>query len=274
MPANNKKLTAAMEAYFRDLRSIRASGGGTHERSYYPPLVNLLNAVGSSLRPRVFCVSEMAGQGAGHPDIGLFGAKQLQKGKLKQGQTPEAGVVEVKPARDDAWLTAGSDQVSGYWGLYRLVLVTNTRDFVLLGEDGQGNPAKLETFRLAGSAADFESKLQHPRAFAHAAGPALSEYLGRALSHRATLSEPRDLAWLLASYARDGPGPGRGGGRRAVTQCRAIGAGGSFGREVRGRAGRSLLPLDPGADTLLRRLLRLGAVGPADSASVGNLQLA
>ena len=204
MPANNKKLTAAMETYFDDLRSIRASGGGTHERSYYPPLVNLLNAVGSSLRPRVFCVSEMAGQGAGHPDIGLFGAKQLQSGRLKQGQTPEAGVVEVKPARDDAWLTAGSDQVSGYWGLYRLVLVTNTRDFVLLGEDGQGNPAKLETFRLAGSAADFESKLQHPRAFAHAAGLALSEYLGRALSHRATLSEPRDLAWLLASYARDG----------------------------------------------------------------------
>ena len=204
MPANNKKLTAAMETYFDDLRSIRASGGGTHERSYYPPLVNLLNAVGSSLRPRVFCVSEMAGQGAGHPDIGLFGAKQLQNGRLKQGQTPEAGVVEVKPARDDAWMTANSDQVSGYWGLYGLVLVTNTRDFVLLGEDGQGNPAKLETFRLAGSAADFESKLQHPRAFANAAGPALSEYLGRALSHRATLSAPRDLSWLLASYARDG----------------------------------------------------------------------
>ena len=90
--------------------------------------------------------------------------------------------MEVKPARDDAWLTADSDRVSGCWGLYRLVLVTNTRDFVLLGEDGQdgqGNPAKLETFRLAGSAVGFESKLQHPRAFANAAGPALSEYLGR-----------------------------------------------------------------------------------------------
>ena len=35
-------------------------------------------------------------------------------------------------------------------------------------------------------------------------GTALAEYLGRALSHRATLSEPRDLARLLASYARDG----------------------------------------------------------------------
>ena len=35
-------------------------------------------------------------------------------------------------------------------------------------------------------------------------GPALGEYLCRALSHTATLVEPRDLAWLLASYARDG----------------------------------------------------------------------
>ena len=51
-------------------------------------------------------------------------------------------MVEVKPANDDAWLTAESAQVSGYWGKYRLVLVTNTRDFVLLGEDTAGNPVK------------------------------------------------------------------------------------------------------------------------------------
>ena len=50
----------------------------------------------------------------------------------------------------------------------------------------------------------FESKLQHPRTFARDVGPALGEYLCRALSHRAALVEPRDLAWLLASYARDG----------------------------------------------------------------------
>ena len=36
------------------------------------------------------------------------------------------------------------------------------------------------------------------------AGTRLGEYLGRALSHRAALTEPKDLAWLLASYARDG----------------------------------------------------------------------
>ena len=204
MAVTERKLTAAVEDYLAELRRIRATGGGTGELSYYPPLNNLLNAVGGSLRPRVYCVSQLAHQGAGHPDFGLYAARQVSKGQPKQGQTPDGGVVEVKPASDDAWLTADSAQVSRYWELYRLALVTNTRDFVLLGEDSQGNPAKLETFRLADSAADFEAKLQYPRPFANRVGPALAEYLGRALSHRATLAEPRDLARLLASYARDG----------------------------------------------------------------------
>ena len=112
--------------------------------------------------------------------------------------------MEVKPAGDDAWLTADSDQVSRYWGRYRLVLVTNTRDFVLVGEDGQGNPVKLETFRLAESEQAFHTRLETPRAFAHDVGAGLGEYLCRALSHSASIVEPKDLAWLLASYARDG----------------------------------------------------------------------
>ena len=204
MAETGRKLTAAVEDYFAELRRIRATGGGTGELSYYPPLNNLLNAVGGSLRPKVHCVSQLAEQGSGHPDFGFYAARQVQGGKPRQGQTPEGGVVEVKPASDDAWITADSAQVSRYWERYRLVLATNTRDFVLLGEDTQGKPAKLETFRLADSAADFEAKLQQPRALANRMGPALAEYLGRALSHRATLTEPRDLARLLASYARDG----------------------------------------------------------------------
>ena len=46
--------------------------------------------------------------------------------------------------------------------------------------------------------------MEKPRAFASKVGASLGEYLSRALSHRATLVEPKDLAWLLASYARDG----------------------------------------------------------------------
>ena len=204
MPTTATKLTAIVEEYLSDLRQIRASGGATGERSYYPPLNNLLNAVGGTLKPKVFCVGELAEQGAGHPDFGLYAAKQVRGGKPKEGQIPESGVVEVKPVGDDAWRTAEGDQVSKYWNKYGLVLVTNTRDFVLLGEDTEGNPVKLETFRLAETSKEFESRLEKPRAFANEVGPGLGEYLCRALSHRAKLVEPRDLARLLASYARDG----------------------------------------------------------------------
>ena len=197
------RLTTAVETYLADLQRVRASGGATGERSSYGPLATLLNAIGATLKPKVFCVGELADQGAGHPDFGLYAAKQVQKGQPKQGQVPEGGVVEVKAADDDAWLTAASDQVSRYWDRYRLVLVTNTRDFVLVGEDAAGQPAKLETFRLAASAAEFAQRLESPRTFAREIGAGLGEYLCRALAHRARLSEPKDLAWLLASHARD-----------------------------------------------------------------------
>ena len=197
-------LTAAGETYFADLGRVRASGGATGERSSYGPLANLLNAVGATLAPKVFCVGELADQGAGHPDFGLYAAKQVQQGRRRAGQVPERGVVEVKAAGDDAWLTAAGDQVSRYWGRYRLVLVTNTRDFVLVGEDAAGRPTKLETFRLADDADTFVRRLETPRVFAREVGAGLGEYLTRALSHRAALAEPKDLARLLASYARDG----------------------------------------------------------------------
>ena len=140
-------VAAAVEAYFADLGRVRASGGGTGERSSYAPLAHLLDAVGATLEPKVFCVGELADQGAGHPDFGLYTAKQAPRGRgrPRAGQTPERGVVEVKAADDDAWLTTAGDQVSRYWSRYRLVLVTNTRDFVLVGEDAAGRAFRPRT---------------------------------------------------------------------------------------------------------------------------------
>ena len=199
-----RKFPSIVETYLGDLRRIRASGGATGERSGYGPLANLLNEIGGGLKPKVFCVGELADQGAGHPDFGLYAAKQVQRGgQPKDDQLPEHGVVEVKSAEDDAWLTAESAQVSSYLGRYRLVLVTNYRDFVLVDLDRSGNPARLERFQLAADATDFDRKLEKPRAFAGRVGVGLGEYLRRVLSHRARLAEPRDLADLLASHARD-----------------------------------------------------------------------
>ena len=204
MATTATKVTQAVEAYFTGLQLIISSGGATDERSLYVPLANLLNAVGGTLQPKVFCVQDMADQGVGHPDFGLYTTQQVQKGKPKSGQKPERGVIEVKPIANDAWLTAASDQVAGYWQGYRQVLVTNARDFVFVGEDAAGHPVHLESLRLSDSSAQFDAKLEHPRAFANEVGPGLGEYLTRVLSHAASLAEPKDVAWLLASYARDG----------------------------------------------------------------------
>ena len=198
------KLKAAVEAYFADLARVHASGGATGERSSYGPLANLLNAVGATLKPKVFCVGELADQGAGHPDFGLYAAHQVQRGRPRQGQAPERGVVEVKPPGEDTGGTAVREQVVRYRRRYDLVLVTNLRAFTLVAPDEDDGEKTLETFALAASADEFARKLQTPRAFAGEVAAGLVEYLVRALSHRAAIAEPKDLAWLLASYARDG----------------------------------------------------------------------
>ena len=204
MTTKTKKLIKAVESYFDELRMIRDSGGGTGERSSYPAIANLLKAIGASLKPKVYCVVELADQGAGHPDLGLYAAHQVQRGKPRKGQLPERGVVEVKPPEDDTLATAVSDQVGRYQARYGLVLVTTLREFQLVGADAKGRTTTLESFELADSDEAFDRKLQKPRAFANELGVRLVEYLYRALSHRAALKEPKDLARLLASYARDG----------------------------------------------------------------------
>jgi hypothetical protein len=151
----------ALETYLRELRDIRSTGAGVEETSYYTPLANLFNEIGKSLKPRVRCIINLQNRGAGLPDGGLFTPDQFQRreGEPLPGQTPSRGVIEVKGTKDDAWVTADGEQVSRYRGKYGQVLVTNYRDFVIVGRDADGGPAKLEPFRLADNA----------KAFSHAA---------------------------------------------------------------------------------------------------------
>ena len=124
------------------------------------------------------------------------------------------------------------------------MLVTNLRDFGLVGGDGVGGPATLETFRLAEDADDFWSKVERPRAFARAVDAVLGEYPARALFQRAALAEPKDLAWLLASYARDGLARVEAAGDAPSLLTRPVGAGGTARDPVQGRARGPLFPLD------------------------------
>lgn len=69
-----------LETYLRDLRDIRSTGAAVKETSFYPPLANLLNEVGKTLKPRVRCVINLRNLGAGMPDGGLFTPSQFQRG--------------------------------------------------------------------------------------------------------------------------------------------------------------------------------------------------
>ncbi len=197
------KLVAIVEAYFAAIRDVRSLGAGTKERSFYPALAQLLNAVGQELQPKVLCLSDLGNTGAGHPDFGLFSANQVQHGEPRRGQVPERGVIEVKGLLDDAWLTANTEQVSKYFGAYKLVVVTNLRDFLIIGEGPTGAATKMESFRLAPDYKAFLDLIASPRKSAAKVGAPFAEYLRRAMTQSVALTKPKDLAWFLASYARD-----------------------------------------------------------------------
>ena len=195
--------TEAVLRYFREVGSIRATGGATPELSYHTPLANLLNDIGGTLDPKVHCVGELRDAGADRPDMGLYSAHQIQQGERREGQLPERGVVEVKPPTEDVRETAAGEQVRRYRGLYGLVLVTNLREFLLQEAGENGERQTLESFTLAESEEEFDIVIRRRDVDTRKVRAGLGEFLFRALSHHAALAEPRFLAVQLASYARD-----------------------------------------------------------------------
>jgi len=199
----------AVENYFKGLGEIYRTGGGVREESYYGTLETLLNEIGRKLKPRVRCVGQLKNVGAGEPDFGFFTANQFQRAKDErpiEGQLPERGVIECKGWDDDSFVRTESPQVSKYWKRYGLVLVTNYRDFVLVGRGDDGKAVRLESYRMAQSKDAFVGMLGQPRKAATEQGERLSEFLRRAMLHNAPLTKPEDVAWFLASYAREARG--------------------------------------------------------------------
>ncbi len=167
---------------------------GTPELSHYTALDNLFDAVGEELTPRVRAVVHYSESSSGQPDLGFFSGENTD---------PDRGVVEVKGADHDLEALISSEQVDTYWQARKLVLVTNLREFALVGQDRDGAKATLERYSLADSNAAFDELLEHRTTAANRHGVSLGEYLLRVMSHRSTISEPRELGRLLASYARD-----------------------------------------------------------------------
>src|SRR5579885_601389 len=123
---------AAVLTYLKHLQIIHESAIASDERSYYPALDSLFNAVGVTLTPKVVAIHDIANQGAGHPDYAI---------QVEQTKDIRAAV-EVKPTSDEVEEIMQSSQVKRYLGRYSLTLVTNLRDFALV-RFGGNNQAEI-----------------------------------------------------------------------------------------------------------------------------------
>jgi hypothetical protein len=196
-----------VETYLKNLHSDYSSGAVTGETSGYGHLQVLLNELGKSLKPKVRCQIQLKNKGSGQPDGGFFTADQFRKLADEaplEGQPPARGAIEIKGPEENLDDTIEDKQVKEvYLPKYRLVLATNYWDFRLLTQTKTGESQVLESFRLANSAEEFWRSAAHPQKAASELGEEFAEYLMRVMLHNAPLSEPKDVAWFLASYARD-----------------------------------------------------------------------
>ena len=200
---NTMLAVAVLRTYLEGLRAIHLTGEATAETPYYGQLERLLNEVGKALSPVVTCVLTTKNRGAGVPDGGLFIARQAvaeASDSALLARAPERGVMEVKGPAQDIIRVTRSAQVRRYLARYGKVLVCTYRDFVVLRLDSNGEAQAGERFTLAPDEDSFWAL--NPKDAENAHGADFADYLKRALRGDAPLSNPADLAWFLAAYAR------------------------------------------------------------------------
>ena len=250
-----------VEKYVRALRDNRSTG--VPETSNYAALSALLDAAGARLKPQVRCVLHPRGHGAGIPDAGLFSSDQFPRGAEEPlgGVLPQRGAVEAKPIAEDVRQIAVTDQVSKYLTRYGQVLVTTFRDWILVERGPHGNAVVTERFRMAETEAAFWKAATDPRQMAHEVGDRAIEFLQRVMLRPVPLTEPKDVAWLLAAYARDARfRVERGGSLPALAAVRRRARGGA-GCQLRRRTGGALFSINARANPLLRDLFRMDTLG-------------
>jgi hypothetical protein len=192
-----------LDVYLDEVRRIRATKAGTAETSYYPAIGLMLNTVGDALRPKVFCLHHPSGD-SGIPDFGLFEQLQFKRDEAPAwtaAVNPERGVVEAKGASHSMTTLMASKQIKEkYLPTYGLLLATNLWQFRLIDKTG----AILETFDLADDEAGFWKLASSSRP--DTLRERFDAFLIRCLLTKAPLRRPSDVAFFLASYAREALG--------------------------------------------------------------------
>lgn len=215
-----------LETYIHELSNAHALRAGVNELSYYNMLSNLFNEVGQELNPKVITLFSLRNMGAGLPDGGFFTADQIPSGFVPSfrgelpAPVPYRGAIEVKGTSEDLVFTIKSEQIRRYLERYSQVLVTNLREFALLGKNAESKPIIWDQYALAPTEEAFWKTAAHPRKMAQEQGERFSEFLKRVMLHPAPLSLPKDLAWILASYAKEAKGQLAGSNMASLTSLR------------------------------------------------------
>lgn len=182
------------------MRTAHSLGAHTAETTFYTPFANLLNTCGERLKPRVHFQAHPGTHGAGLADGGLFPISRSSQREPLPNQLPERGAVEIKAPGASLVTLAKSAQVRRYLETYGLCLITNYHQFQLL-ELLHDRPHILESYDLTLTANDLwhlslaELVKQHEGT--------LPDFLLRVMTRKIPLEKPKDVASLLASYARE-----------------------------------------------------------------------
>ena len=191
---------SALQQYITAMRTSHSLGTHTAQTTFYTPFANLLNTIGDRLRPRVHFQAHPGTHGAGLADGGLFPLSRSSQREPLPGRFPERGAVEIKAPGASLAALAQSAQVRRYLETYGLCLITNYHQFQLL-ELLHAQPHVLESYDLTSTADAFwhiglsELIAQHDQT--------LPDFLLRVMTRKVPLEKPKDVAWLLASYARE-----------------------------------------------------------------------
>lgn len=182
------------------MRTAHSLGTHTAETTFYTPFANLLNTIGERLKPRVHFQAHPGTHGGGLADGGLFPLSRRTQREPLPGQLPERGAVEIKPPGTNLATLAQSAQVRRYLDTYGLCLITNYHQFQLL-DLVHGQPHILENYEITPAADAFWHAPIRSLATEHE--ETLADFLLRVMTRKIPLEKPKDVAWLLASYARE-----------------------------------------------------------------------
>ena len=190
--------------YFQTVTSEAAHG--VAETTHYPALKALLNAAGDELTPKVRAIIHPRGTGVGIPDGEFWTAGMMPKPGQEaldlfspKEKIPDRGGLEVKGLDADLDKLKETEQVRRYLGRYKQMLLTNLRGFAVV-QLRDGAATIIERYALADTPRAF---LDLTEADAKPHERPLKEFLRRALRAQTAIESPGELAFFLASHARD-----------------------------------------------------------------------